>query len=116
MKENFYDVPLLRPTGLLENRLSSLRKSHRLYIDEVATAIGCSRSYYQRLESGKYHIKDEYLSPLAQLYHVDIEELSDLLSLDEARRMLGVKENPERGERLVTILYTQVFGRKPMVY
>ena len=50
--------------------------------------------------------KTNIFSALARLYHVNIEELRDLQTLDEARRVLGVKENSERAERLVMLLYT----------
>ncbi|WP_044639710.1 helix-turn-helix domain-containing protein [Risungbinella massiliensis] len=61
------------------NALVSLRRKNKITQTQMAEALGCGQSDYQRMESGKYRIKAVDLPVIAAKLNISLNELVNLL-------------------------------------
>lgn len=63
--------------------LVALRKQKKITQEQIAEALGLSKSTYSRIEQGKVHLRASYLPIIAQELGMEVEQLVTIIFSQE---------------------------------
>lgn len=70
-------------SNMLLARIKQLRDELNVQQRQIADAIGVDAPMYSRIERGIRPFRDEYIAPIADILHVEEEELRSLWTADK---------------------------------
>lgn len=82
-------------------RIKALREKQKLFLRQVAAHLDMDTAQLSKIEKGTRHLRQEQLTPLAEILKADLDELQTLWLADQVLHL--VKDQPNADEALKSV-------------